>query len=641
MTGPLYELPRDVGPTALYINVDLFNELGVPLPDPEVPMTWDEVIATGIALTTDGNGLHPNEEGFDAENVQTMGLGTITVPGWGLGPIFANGGRFVSEDGRTWIAHEDQNTIDAMQFLSDLVHVHRITPPPSVLEGINVWDLFNTGRVGMNWNGRWATTGFREQLDFEWDVRPYPVGSSGEIRSFAEGCSVSGWSGSVGLGIIAGSKGAEHPEQAYRFIEYIYGPAGQLAQAALGYNIPAQMELANTDAFLQPGQAPANAQVFLEAARCQLPGPLVLRAALVCVAAGALGPHVAGRGSGQCGLRGGTPCWTWPATCRRGLTTPGARSTNSAAASRARATSQPGGGGRAGLAMIAAGGPGMKMRLRPHWPQASNTRREALWAWLFILPVLAGFMLFVLGPMLASFGLSFTEWDLLSPAEWTGTRNWQAIFSVQVVHTGQAQNEAGELLYRCGRHRNIPETELAEWQQRLDERSGLPFECEAGYPRDREGAAGAARGGERAAALRAALADCGAGPCAVDCAVQHGVHAAGGAGGDGAGAGSGAGAEPGAARAQRAAGDFLSAECAAHRGDVGHLAVALQPGVRHHQPFTGQRRLPAGGRWLSDESSVKPSLMLMGIWSALGFQMLIYLAALQAVPGAAVRGGQD
>ena len=53
---------------------------------------------------------------------------------------------------------------------------------------------------------------------------------------------------------------------------------------------------------------------------------------------------------------------------------------------------------------------------RPLLPQASNARREALWGWLFILPVTAGFLLFVLGPMLASFALSFTEWDLLSPA---------------------------------------------------------------------------------------------------------------------------------------------------------------------------------------------------------------------------------
>ena len=58
------------------------------------------------------------------------------------------------------------------------------------------------------------------------------------------------------------------------------------------------------------------------------------------------------------------------------------------------------------------------IRLRPRLSRASNTRREALWAWLFILPVTLGFFLFVLGPMLASLALSFTKWDLLSPAQW-------------------------------------------------------------------------------------------------------------------------------------------------------------------------------------------------------------------------------
>ena len=53
-------------------------------------------------------------------------------------------------------------------------------------------------------------------------------------------------------------------------------------------------------------------------------------------------------------------------------------------------------------------------------------------------------------------------------------------------------------------------------------------------------------------------------------------------------------------------------------------------GILNH--LLGSVGLPDNGRWLSDQGTVKPSLMIMGIWSALGFQMLIYLAALQAVP---------
>jgi ABC-type glycerol-3-phosphate transport system substrate-binding protein len=112
-------------------------------------------------------------------------------------------------------------------------------------------------------------------LNFNWDVIPNFVGPSGEVTAYPgqEDCTFSGWSGSVGLAIMKNSAGEENAELAYRFIEFLAGPEGQTEQAALGFQIPNQVELANSDVFLQPGQAPANAQVFIEAARCQRPGP--------------------------------------------------------------------------------------------------------------------------------------------------------------------------------------------------------------------------------------------------------------------------------------------------------------------------------------------------------------------------------
>ena len=41
------------------------------------------------------------------------------------------------------------------------------------------------------------------------------------------------------------SKGAE----AFKFMEYLAGPIGQAAQAATGFNIPNQMDLAQTKCF--------------------------------------------------------------------------------------------------------------------------------------------------------------------------------------------------------------------------------------------------------------------------------------------------------------------------------------------------------------------------------------------------------
>ncbi|MBL8160399.1 MAG: sugar ABC transporter substrate-binding protein [Anaerolineae bacterium] len=270
-TGDLYALPKDIGPTVLYINVDLFEAAGVALPDPNVPMTWEQLVEIGTALTVDANGLNPGEEGFDANNIVQWGIGDL----WFENVVYGNGGRIVSEDGRTFVAADDANTIEAIQFLSDLDHVYQIRPNAQQTASMSVGQMFETGRMGLTTNGRWATTGYRASLSFEWDVRPNPVGPSGQVTAYANqaDCSFGGWSGSVGLSIIAGSQGEMHADLAYRFIEFLAGPDGQIEQAALGFQIPNQVEVAQTDAFLQPDQAPANAQIFLEAARCQSPGP--------------------------------------------------------------------------------------------------------------------------------------------------------------------------------------------------------------------------------------------------------------------------------------------------------------------------------------------------------------------------------
>ena len=57
---------------------------------------------------------------------------------------------------------------------------------------------------------------------------------------------------------------------------------------------------------------------------------------------------------------------------------------------------------------------------RPYRP----ARREAILFYLCISPWLLGFTVFVLGPVLASLGLSFTRWDLLTDPVFTGLRNY-------------------------------------------------------------------------------------------------------------------------------------------------------------------------------------------------------------------------
>jgi multiple sugar transport system permease protein len=59
-------------------------------------------------------------------------------------------------------------------------------------------------------------------------------------------------------------------------------------------------------------------------------------------------------------------------------------------------------------------------------------RREAIHGYLFIAPAVLGFLLWVAGPMVFSAWLSLTEWDLLSPPEFVGLSNYQAMLKDQL-----------------------------------------------------------------------------------------------------------------------------------------------------------------------------------------------------------------
>jgi multiple sugar transport system permease protein len=57
----------------------------------------------------------------------------------------------------------------------------------------------------------------------------------------------------------------------------------------------------------------------------------------------------------------------------------------------------------------------------------SERRREELLAWLFISPWVIGFLVFTVGAMLASFGISLFETDLLAQFDFVGLRNYAAL----------------------------------------------------------------------------------------------------------------------------------------------------------------------------------------------------------------------
>lgn len=54
--------------------------------------------------------------------------------------------------------------------------------------------------------------------------------------------------------------------------------------------------------------------------------------------------------------------------------------------------------------------------------------------WLFLIPTLLGLIVFRLGPMLAAGAASFTRWNVFSPPEWIGLRNYLELFNSEIFH---------------------------------------------------------------------------------------------------------------------------------------------------------------------------------------------------------------
>ncbi|MEN4043061.1 MAG: sugar ABC transporter permease [Anaerolineaceae bacterium] len=77
------------------------------------------------------------------------------------------------------------------------------------------------------------------------------------------------------------------------------------------------------------------------------------------------------------------------------------------------------------------------IRIRQRQPKSGRLERiDAVWGYLFIAAPLLGFLIFAAGPLVASIGLSFTDWDLFTPPRFVGFANWNnLVFEDPLVWT--------------------------------------------------------------------------------------------------------------------------------------------------------------------------------------------------------------
>ena len=238
--GKLYGLPKDLGPFSFGYNKTMFEEAGLPLPDPDVPLTLDEFLALCEQLTTDTDGDGAIDQWGTGLNVQ-----------WNLQSlVWSNGGDWTNAD-RTEVTVDTPEFAEALQWFADLTNVHGVTPSSSDAATLDTYQRWMTGEIGFFPVGPWDVSVYNE-LDFEYDLIPWPAGETGESAT---------WIGSLGIGVSANSG---NPDAAVELVTYLSADAAaQQTLVDAGIQVPNLIDMAQTWA-AEPDAQPANRAQFLE-----------------------------------------------------------------------------------------------------------------------------------------------------------------------------------------------------------------------------------------------------------------------------------------------------------------------------------------------------------------------------------------
>lgn len=228
----LYGVPKDFATLVLYYNVSMFEKLGVEFPAPD--WGWQDLLeaAGGLTADLDGDG-----------KIDRFGIEVNPHISRWAAFLRQNGGKILEESTGTWVIgskdYLEKNTA-AFQFLRDLIYKFRVSPSPSMAREQR---LFETGRVGMTFAGRWMCLRFKEIKDFRWDIAELPRGKKRASVLFTV--------------CYAISKKCKNPDAAWKLLKFMAGKQGQIETANSGHAIPSLISVAESDYFLKAKELPA------------------------------------------------------------------------------------------------------------------------------------------------------------------------------------------------------------------------------------------------------------------------------------------------------------------------------------------------------------------------------------------------
>lgn len=160
----LYGVPDNVQMMALYYNKDLFDKAGLAYPNAD--WTYDDVLEAAKTLTIVEGG-ETTQWGWDKGALGAW-WGAQTF-GWAAGSAW-----FDKVIEPTKFTVSDPRNVEGMQWLNDMVTVHKVSPDATQAAAIaQDVSLFQTGKVAMVADGTWYMSSNTDS-PFKWDMAPLP-----------------------------------------------------------------------------------------------------------------------------------------------------------------------------------------------------------------------------------------------------------------------------------------------------------------------------------------------------------------------------------------------------------------------------------------------------------------------------------
>lgn len=193
----IYAIPRGGNTLALFYNADLFKAAGLDPSKP--PRTWDEVYADAKALTN----AQKRRYGFGFSAVATEESTFQFLP-------------WIQTAGADFDHVNAPGAIRALTFWQKLVDDKVATPEVVVLNQPDLGSQFIAGNIAMVITGCWELPRFSKDIKFDWRVALMPVEKEGAPRASA-----------LGEFAYAIPSSSAHPNEAFRFLEYMYSQSGR------------------------------------------------------------------------------------------------------------------------------------------------------------------------------------------------------------------------------------------------------------------------------------------------------------------------------------------------------------------------------------------------------------------------------